>query len=70
MTLAELRKVVRSNITGSGHYAGCELVHGWCAAERAFVELAKVEAELIELRLRVANKRGGASLKLKLPRKS
>lgn len=68
MTLAELQKLVREHVTGSNHYVGCEAVHGWCAAAKAFAELERVREELLDARLHAARSSvTSASLRLKMP---
>lgn len=67
VTIAEIRKLVTEHVTGNGHYAGCEAVHGWCAAAVALAQLEIVEGQLIDLRMSLAAKRKGAAITLKFP---
>lgn len=67
VTIAELKKLVSENTNGSTHYAGCEAVHGWCAAAVALAHLEIVEGQLLDLRMSLAAKRKGAAITLKFP---
>lgn len=68
MTLHELEKLVRENVTGNKHFDGCEAVHGWCAAAKALRIIARLESELREARLHAARSSAiSESLRLKIP---